>query len=279
MKGRYPDILDDEKAGVEATKLFNDANELLDKIIDGNLLTAHGVAGLYPANSVGDDIEIYADDTRTEVIARFHALRQQSKKRAGQPNKALSDFVAPKETGIADYMGAFAVTTGHGTLDLVKKFEDDNDDYNAILVKAVADRLAEAFAEYLHEKVRTDLWGYSKDEDLNNPDLIKELYDGIRPAPGYPAQPDHTEKEILFDLMDVPDQTGITLTDHLAMSPASSVSGLYFAHPEAKYFNLGDIKRDQVEDYARRKGMTVQKVEEWLGPNLAYEPEEEKVKV
>lgn len=274
MKGRYPDILDDERAGVEARKLFNDANELLDKVIDGNLLKAHGVAGLYPANSVGDDIEIYADESRTEVIARFYSLRQQSKKRSGQPNKALADYVAPKETGIADYMGAFAVTTGHGTLDLVKKFEEDHDDYNAILVKAISDRLAEAFAEYLHEKVRTELWGYSKDEDLENPDLIKEIYDGIRPAPGYPAQPDHTEKVTLFDLMDVPELTGISLTEHLAMDPASSVSGLYFAHPEAKYFNLGDIKRDQVEDYARRKGMTVEKVEEWLGPNLAYEPEE-----
>ena len=279
MKGKYPDILDDEKAGVEARKLFNDANELLDKIIDENLLKAHGVAGLYPANSVGDDIEIYADDSRSDVIARFHALRQQSKKRAGQPNKALSDFVAPKETGIADYMGGFAVTTGHGSLDLVKMFEEDNDDYNAILVKAIADRLAEAFAEYLHEKVRTELWGYSADEKLSNPDLIKEIYPGIRPAPGYPAQPDHTEKIALFDLMDVRESTGISLTDHLAMDPASSVSGLYFAHPEAKYFNLGDIKRDQVEDYAQRKGMTVAKVEEWLGPNLAYEPEELKVSV
>ncbi|HKL15526.1 MAG TPA: methionine synthase, partial [Balneolaceae bacterium] len=279
MKGKYPDILDDEKAGVEARKLFKDANEILDKIIDENLLTAHGVAGLYPANSVGDDIEIYADDTRSEVIARFHALRQQSKKRAGQPNKALSDFVAPKETGIADYMGAFAVTTGHGTLDLVSEFEKDHDDYNAILVKAIADRLAEAFAEYLHEKVRTEFWGYSTDEDLSNQDLIKETYAGIRPAPGYPAQPDHTEKVTLFDLMDVPESTGISLTEHLAMDPASSVSGLYFAHPEAKYFNLGDIKRDQVEDYARRKGMTIEKVEEWLGPNMAYEPDEVEVKV
>jgi 5-methyltetrahydrofolate--homocysteine methyltransferase len=279
MKGKYPDILDDEKAGVEARKLFKDANDILDKIIDENLLTAHGVAGLYPANSVGDDIEIYADDTRSEVIAKFHALRQQSKKRSGQPNKALSDFVAPKETGIADYMGAFAVTTGHGTLDLVTHFEEDHDDYNAILVKAISDRLAEAFAEYLHEKVRTELWGYSTDEDLSNQDLIKETYAGIRPAPGYPAQPDHTEKVTLFDLMDVPESTGISLTEHLAMDPASSVSGLYFAHPEAKYFNLGDIKRDQVEEYARRKGMTVAKVEEWLGPNLAYERDEVEVKV
>jgi len=274
MKGRYPDILDDEKAGVEARKLFNDANELLDKVIDDKLLTAHGVAGLFPANAVGDDIEIYSDESRTEVMARFHSLRQQSKKRTGQPNKALADYVAPKDSGIADYIGGFAVTTGHGTLDLVTRFEKDHDDYNAILVKAISDRLAEAFAEYLHKKVRTDLWGYSDEGELSNKELIREMYDGIRPAPGYPAQPDHTEKEILFDLMDVPDATGITLTDHLAMDPASSVSGLYFAHPEAKYFNLGDIKRDQVEDYARRKGMTIQEVEEWLGPNLAYEPSE-----
>lgn len=279
MKGRYPDILDDEKAGVEARKLFDDANQLLDKIISGNLLTAHGVAGLFPANAVGDDIEIYTDESRSEVLTSFHTLRQQSKKRAGQPNKALSDYVAPKDTGIADYIGGFAVTTGHGSIDLVTKFEKDNDDYNAILTKAVSDRLAEAFAEYLHEKVRKELWGYSAEENYSNTDLIKELYHGIRPAPGYPAQPDHTEKEILFDLMDVPDATGITLTEQLAMSPASSVSGLYLAHSEAKYFNLGDIKRDQVEEYAARKRMPVKKVEEWLGPNLAYEPDEEGIKV
>ncbi|CAN5472927.1 methionine synthase [soil metagenome] len=279
MKGRFPDILEDEKAGVEAQKLFNDANELLDKIIEDNLLTAHGVAGLFPANSVGDDIEIYTDESRQEVLTRFHTLRQQSKKRAGQPNKALADYIAPKESSLADYLGGFAVTTGHGTLDLVKKFEQDNDDYNAILAKAISDRLAEAFAEYLHKKVRKELWGYSPDEDYSNKDLIRELYDGIRPAAGYPAQPDHTEKEILFELMNVPEITGITLTEHLAMSPASSVSGLYFAHPEAKYFNLGDIKRDQVEDYARRKGMTVEKMEVWLGPNLAYDDEEKKVEI
>ncbi|MEX0663042.1 MAG: methionine synthase [Balneolaceae bacterium] len=271
MKGRYPDILDDPKAGVEARKLFDDANELLDKMIDGELLKPKGIAGLFPANAVSDDIEIYADDSRTTVVKTFHTLRQQSQKRAGQPNKALADYVAPKESGIADYMGAFAVTTGHGTIELVKKFEDDNDDYNAILVKALSDRFAEAFAEMMHEKVRTELWGYSQNENFENHELIREEYDGIRPAPGYPAQPDHTEKEILFDLMNVPEATGITLTEHLAMDPASSVSGLYFAHPEAKYFNLGNIKRDQTEDYARRKDMDVKTVEMWLGPNLAYE--------
>ncbi len=272
MKGKFPDILKDKKAGVEARKLFDDANELLDKIISEKKLTAHGIAGLFPANSVGDDIEIYADENRDKVLTRFHTLRQQAKKRSGQPNKALADFIAPKEAGIADYMGAFAVTTGHGVTEMVKKFEQDHDDYNAILIKALADRLAEAFAEYLHREVRKNLWGYAQDEDLDNEQLIREKYTGIRPAPGYPAQPDHTEKPALFDLMNVQDSTGITLTEHLAMSPASSVCGLYFAHPEAQYFNLGNIQKDQVEDYAARKGMSVKEVEKWLAPNLAYDP-------
>lgn len=271
MKGKFPDILEDEKAGKEARKLFDEANQLLDKIIDEKLLTAHGMAALYPANSVGDDIEIYTDENRDKVRTRFHSLRQQSKKRSGQPNKALADYVAPKDSGIADYMGGFAVTTGHGVLDLVDKFEKDHDDYNAILVKALADRLAEAFAEYLHQEVRTRIWGYAPEEDFDNEQLIREKYTGIRPAPGYPAQPDHTEKPILFDLMGVEGLTGISLTESLAMSPASSVSGLYFAHPDSQYFNLGNIQRDQVVDYAKRKGMSVDKVEKWLGPNLAYE--------
>ena len=271
MKGKFPDILEDKKAGTEARKLFDEANRLLDRIISEKLFTAHGIAGIFPANSIGDDIEVYKDDTRSEVSTTFHALRQQAKKRSGQPNKALSDFVAPKETGITDYIGGFAVTTGHGVLDLVKKFEQDHDDYNAIMVKALADRLAEAFAEYLHREVRTNLWGYAHDEDFDNEQLIREEYSGIRPAPGYPAQPDHTEKQLLFDLMGVQDSTGITLTEHLAMSPASSVCGLYFAHPEAQYFNLGNITRDQVEDYAARKGMSIEEVERWLGPNLSYD--------
>lgn len=275
MKGKFPDVLHDEKAGEQARKLFDEANQLLDKIINKKLLTANGMVGLYPANSVGDDIELYTDQSRKKVLTTFHTLRQQSKKRRGQPNKALSDFIAPKETGIPDYIGAFAVTTGHGTLDLVKKFEEDHDDYNAIMVKALSDRLAEAFAEALHQEVRKNLWGYSSGEDLDNEQLIKESYRGIRPAPGYPAQPDHTEKRILFDLMGVEEATGITLTDHLAMSPASSVSGLYFAHPEARYFNLGNIERDQVEDYAHRKGMPVEELERWLGPNLAYDKGDE----
>lgn len=274
MKGRYPDILDDPKAGTEARKLFDDANRLLDRIVDQKLLQPKGVAGIFPANSVGDDIELYRDDNRTEKIAQFYTLRQQTEKRTGQPNKALADFIAPKESGIADYMGAFAVTAGHGTAELVKQFEDDNDDYNAILTKAISDRLAEAFAEMLHEMVRKEFWGYAPDESLTNEELIREKYSGIRPAPGYPAQPDHTEKRILFNLLDVPKHTGITLTEHLAMSPASSVSGHYLAHPDAKYFNLGPIKRDQAEDYAKRKKMKLNEIEEWLSPNLGYEKEE-----
>ncbi|MDZ7756843.1 methionine synthase [Rhodohalobacter sp.] len=271
MKGKFPDILQDDHAGVQARKLFDEANHLLDKIVDENLFTAHGVTGLFPANSVGDDIELYQNQKRDEVIATFHTLRQQSKKRSGQPNKALADFVAPKDSGKADYLGTFAVTTGHGVRDLVKQFQDDHDDYNAIMTKAIADRLAEAFAEFLHQEVRKTLWGYSPAEDLDNDELIREKYRGIRPAPGYPAQPDHTEKRTLFDLLAVEEITGISLTEHLAMSPASSVSGLYFAHPKAKYFNLGNIQKDQIEDYAKRKGMSIEEVERWLGPNLAYE--------
>ncbi|MEX0647267.1 MAG: methionine synthase [Balneolaceae bacterium] len=271
MKGKFPDVLHDDHAGEEARKLFDDANRLLDLIISKKLLTANGVVGLFPANSVGDDIELYTNQSRKEVLTVFHTLRQQAKKRSGQPNKALADYVAPRDSGRGDYMGAFAVTTGHGTIDLVKKFEADHDDYNAIMVKALSDRFAEAFAEMLHQKVRRELWGYAPSEDLDNDQLIRETYVGIRPAPGYPAQPDHTEKRVLFDLLCVEEATGITLTEHLAMSPASSVSGLYFAHPEAKYFNLGNIERDQLEDYAKRKGISVEEMERWLGPNLAYE--------
>ena len=273
MKGKFPDVLEDEKYGEEAQKLYDDANQLLDKIIDQKLLKARAVLGLYPANAVGDDVELYTDDNRNEVLTTFHMLRQQSQKRRGQPNKALSDFVAPKSSGINDYMGGFAVTCGIGAPELVKQFEDDHDDYNAILTKALADRLAEAFTELLHEKVRTDIWGYAPDEDLTNKELIKEQYAGIRPAPGYPAQPDHTEKRILFDLLDVEETTGITLTESFAMHPAASVSGLYFAHPDSVYFNVGNFEKDQIEDYAERKGMDVGEVERWLSPNLNYDPE------
>ncbi|WP_069130826.1 methionine synthase [Rhodohalobacter halophilus] len=271
MKGKFPDVLQDEKSGEQARKLFDEANHLLDKIIDEKLYTANGVVGLFPANSVGDDIQLYKNQQRKEVIATFHTLRQQAEKRSGQPNKALADYIAPKDLGRADYLGAFAVTTGHGVNELVKKFQADHDDYNAILAKALADRLAEAFAEFLHEEVRRNLWGYSPSEDFDNDELIREKYRGIRPAPGYPAQPDHTEKRTLFNLLDVENATGISLTEHLAMSPAASVSGLYFAHPEAKYFNLGNVQKDQIENYARRKGMSVKEIEQWLSPNLAYE--------
>jgi len=269
MKGKFPAILDDQKAGDEASKLFDDANELLDKIICDQILTAHGVVGLFPANSTGDDIEVYTDESRKKVLTTLHTLRQQAKKRKGAPNKALADYIAPKETGKKDYIGGFAVTTGHGLKELAEKFEADHDDYNSILLKSIGDRLAEAFAEYLHEKVRRELWGFAPDENFDNKDLIREKYTGIRPAPGYPAQPDHTEKPLLFDLLDVQEHTGITLTESYAMNPASSVSGLYFSHPESQYFNLGNIKRDQVEDYAKRKGMSVKEIERWLGPNLA----------
>ena len=272
MKGKFPDVLQDKNAGRQAQKLFDEANALLDRIIEENLFTANGIVGLFPANAVGDDIEVYENQKRDTVLTTFHTLRQQAEKRRGQPNKALADYVAPKGVGRADYMGAFAVTTGHGVPELVEKFEKDHDDYNAIMTKALADRLAEAFAEYLHEQVRTRLWGYAPDEDLDNDQLIREKYTGIRPASGYPAQPDHTEKHILFDLLGVQESTGITLTEHLAMNPASSVSGLYFAHPDAQYFNLGHIQRDQAEDYARRKGMTLKEIEGWLGSNLAYDP-------
>ncbi|MFN3873776.1 MAG: methionine synthase [Ignavibacterium sp.] len=270
LKGKYPSIFNDEKVGGEAKKLFDDANKLLDKIISENLLTANAVFGLFPANSVGDDIEVYSDESKRGVLTVFHSLRQQSQKTEGQPNLALADFIAPKDSGLTDYIGAFAVTAGIGIEKLIEHFEKNHDDYNSIMVKALADRLAEAFAEHLHELVRKEFWGYTADENFSNEDLIKEKYIGIRPAPGYPAQPDHTEKIILFDLLDVEKNAGIKLTESLAMYPAASVSGLYFAHSEAKYFNVGKIDKDQVLDYHRRKGMSVEEIERWLSPILAY---------
>lgn len=273
LKGKYPSIFDDEEVGSEAKKLFDDANELLDTLCEEAHLSARGVVGIFPANAEGDDIIIWENEERKSERTRFHGLRQQGKKRSGQPNKSLSDFIAPLETGIKDYLGGFAVTAGIGAQEIENLFKEDNDDYNAILIKALADRLAEAFAEYLHEQVRRELWGYETDEKFENEDLIKESYQGIRPAPGYPAQPDHTEKPILFDLMNVTEATGIELTESLAMHPAASVCGLYFAHPEAEYFRLGDIGRDQVEDYAERKKMSVEEVERWLSPVLSYDPE------
>ena len=269
MKGKFPAILDDQTVGTEATKLYNDAKKLLERIVHKNWLTANAVIGLYPANTIDDDIEIYKDDNRKDVLTTIHTLRQQSKKAEGQPNLSLSDFIAPKNTGVKDYIGGFVVTAGLGIEKHVKQFEADHDDYNAILLKALADRLAEAFTELLHEKVRKELWGYEQSENLNNKDLINEKYNGIRPAPGYPACPDHTEKISLFSLLDA-EKTGVQLTENLAMYPAASVSGIYIAHPDSKYFGLGNIEKDQVENYAQRKEESIEYVEKWLSPNLNY---------
>ena len=271
LKGKYPSIFDDENVGTEAKKLFNDANKLLDIVIKEKLLTSNGVVGLFPANSVGiDDIEIYADESRSGVKRVLHTIRQQMQKSKAEPNIALADFMAPKETGVKDYIGMFAVTAGIGIEKLVEKFEKELDDYNSIMIKAIADRLAEAFAEHLHELVRKEYWGYASDENFSNEDLVKEKYVGIRPAPGYPAQPDHTEKPIIFSLLDAEKNTDIKLTESMAMYPAASVSGLYFSHPESKYFTVGKIGKDQVLDYHRRKGMSAEEIEKWLSPILNY---------
>ncbi|MGE5061705.1 MAG: vitamin B12 dependent-methionine synthase activation domain-containing protein, partial [Betaproteobacteria bacterium] len=271
MRGRYPDLLQDPNRGPAARELFANAQELLREIIDKKLLTAHAVYGFYPANSDGDDIILYSDPTRTETLTRLHTLRQQKVNSSGKPQLALADYIAPKESGRIDYIGAFAVTAGHGCQELAERFERDNDQYNAIMAKALADRLAEAFAELLHKRARDD-WGYGKAERLSQEDLIAEKYRGIRPAPGYPAQPDHTEKPLIFDLLDVGGATGITLTESYAMYPAAAVCGLYFAHQEARYFAVSSIGRDQVESYAARKGMKVAEVERWLASILGYDP-------
>jgi 5-methyltetrahydrofolate--homocysteine methyltransferase len=273
LRGRYPKIFEDPTVGPKAKELFDDAQQLLQEIIDKKLLTARAVYGFFPANSVGDDIELYSDESRVKILTTFHTLRQQSPKPEGQWNQALADFIAPKSTGLPDYIGAFAVTTGIGVDALCARFEKEHDDYNSIMAKALADRLAEGFAELLHKKARED-WGYGKGEALSNEDLIRERYRGIRPAPGYPASPDHTEKRILFDLLQAEKQGAITLTETFAMLPASSVSGLYFAHPDAKYFAVGKLGRDQILDYHLRKAMDLQAVERWLAPNLNYEPDE-----
>ncbi len=273
LHGAYPRILEDDLVGSEARDLFDNAQTLLNTLVHEKALEARAVIGFYPANSVGDDIEIYEDESRTSVIAVIHTLRQQAEKGKGIPYLALSDFIAPKESGIKDYWGGFAVTTGIGIEPIVEKYESSQDDYNSIMVKALADRLAEAFAEKMHELVRKEFWGYAKKEALGKEDLIAEKYQGIRPAPGYPACPDHTEKRTLFDLLSVQDNTEITLTENYAMYPASAVSGFYFSHPEAKYFGLGKIEKDQVFDYAARKGQSVEEIEKWLRPNLAYDPD------
>ncbi len=263
LHGRYPNILTDEIVGDEATKLFADAQEMLEKIVNENWLEARAVVGLFPGNSVGDDIEIYADEARTKVIHKQITLRQQTKKVAGQPNLALADFIAPKESGIKDYIGGFVVTTGIGLDEHVHRFEADHDDYNSILIKALADRLAEALAEYMHQEVRRKHWGYASDETLSNEELIKETYRGIRPAPGYPACPDHLEKIGLFEILDATELTGVSLTESLAMLPTSSVSGWYFAHPDAKYFGLGKITKEQVENVAHRKSTDFEVISKW----------------
>jgi len=273
LSGRYPEILDDPRQGEAARQLFADAQAMLQTIIEEDLLEARAVIGFWPANAEGDDIELFTDDSRETPLATFHTLRQQMSRRGrDRANIALSDFVAPKETGLADYIGSFVVTAGHKENATIARFEQANDDYSKILFQALSDRLAEAFAEHMHMRVRRDFWAYAPDEDLTNAQLIAEDYAGIRPAPGYPAQPDHTEKRTLFDLLHADDEIDVTLTESCAMLPGSSVSGIYFSHPESRYFGLGKIERDQVEDYAARKGMSLEDMERWLAPVLAYQP-------
>jgi 5-methyltetrahydrofolate--homocysteine methyltransferase len=272
IRGRYPALLDDPETGARCRELFNDAQTLLNRLLDQKLIHGKAVYGFFPAASVGDDIELYTDDSRTKVLTTFHTLRQQMDKPEDQSNYALSDFIAPKNSGRRDYLGAFTLTSGLGVDEIARAYEADLDDYNAIMTKALADRLAEASAEWLHLQARL-AWGFGQTENLSSEDLIKEQYRGIRPAPGYPAQPDHTEKRLLFDLLSSEKNAQVILTESFAMHPASSVSGLYFAHPEAKYFGIGMINRDQVEDYAKRKGIDLPTMEKWLSPNLAYDPE------
>jgi 5-methyltetrahydrofolate--homocysteine methyltransferase len=271
LKGKYPKIFEDENLGEVARKLFDDAQALLDRIVKEKLLTARGVYGFWPAASEADDIIVYTDESRSKEQCRFHALRQQWERKGQGAFYSLADFIAPAASGRKDYLGAFAVTAGIGCDELAAKFDRELDDYNSILTKALADRLAEAFAEYLHAQVRRD-WGYGKSDKFTVDELVEEKYRGIRPAPGYPAQPDHTEKRTLFGLLDAERAAGIKLTEHFAMHPAASVSGLYFAHPESRYFAVDRLTRDQVEDYAGRKGMSVTEIERWLAPNLGYEP-------
>ncbi|MFT0859747.1 methionine synthase [Ancylobacter sp. G4_0304] len=272
LAGHYPAILDDPKVGVAARALYDDAQKMLARIVDEKWLTARAVVGFWPANAAGDDIALYTDETRAEKLATLHTLRQQMAKREGRANVALSDFIAPAESGVKDYIGGFCVSTGFGEHERSEAFKAAHDDYSSILLKALADRLAEAFAERMHERVRREFWGYASDEALDNEALIKEQYRGIRPAPGYPAQPDHTEKATLFRLLDATDTIGVELTESFAMWPGAAVSGLYFAHPDAAYFGVGRIERDQVEDYAARKGMSVEEAERWLAPVLNYDP-------
>jgi 5-methyltetrahydrofolate--homocysteine methyltransferase len=271
LKGIYPRIFDHPEQGAQAQQIFTEANRLLDRIIEKNLITARGVYGLFPASAIGDDVELYTDEARDRPLQRFHFLRQQANREGSEPCRSLADFVAPKETGLHDHIGAFAVTSGVGLKEVCDKFRAENDDYNAIMAEAIADRLAEAFAECLHKRVR-DEWGFGRAENFTPEELIHEKYRGIRPAAGYPACPDHTEKGPLWQLLDVQANTGMLITESYAMWPGSSVSGLYFAHPESRYFSLGKIDRDQVSDYSQRKGLSQEEVERWLGQNLNYEP-------
>jgi 5-methyltetrahydrofolate--homocysteine methyltransferase len=273
LPGKYPGIFQHPQAGGEARRLFDDASELLDTIIEHEWIRARGVMGLFRARGSGDDVLLFEEHGSTS-IATLHTLRQQARKTPGRHNRALADFVAPADGEVEDYVGLFAVTAGMGVDEVVKRFEADHDDYRAILVKALADRLAEAAAEWLHAETRRRYWGYAADESLSSTEIIAEAFRGIRPAPGYPAQPDHTEKWTLWHVLDVARRTGIELTEHIAMVPASSVCGLYFAHPEADYFNVGLIGQDQVRDYAERKNMPVEEVERWLASRLNYEPED-----
>ena len=274
MKGKFPDIMNSPTTGETARKLYDDAHEMLDQVVKEKWLTANGVIGFFPANAVGDDIEVYQDASRSEILTVLHNLRQQGEHREGVPNRSLGDFVAPKETGLADHVGAFAVTTGLGSQAKVAEFKEALDDYNAILLESLADRLAEAFAERMHQRVRKELWGHDADETLDNAALIAEKYHGIRPAPGYPACPEHTEKATLWELLDVQETTGIELTESMAMWPGASVSGWYFSHPQSQYFVVGRLGRDQVASYAERKGWTTSEAERWLSANLGYDPED-----
>jgi 5-methyltetrahydrofolate--homocysteine methyltransferase len=269
--GKFPDVLTDPVVGEAASNLYADARKVLKQMISERWVRAAAVVGLFPANAAGDDIEVYADDTRGTVLQRLHTLRQQKPKPDGQPHLALADYVAPKDSGVRDWVGAFAVTTGIGLDDKVREYEARHDDYHSIMVKALADRLAEALAERMHERVRREFWGYAPEERFTNDQLIREDYRGIRPAPGYPACPDHTEKATLWKLLDVEKNVGIRLTESFAMYPTAAVSGWYFAHPEARYFQVGKIDADQVADYARRKGLGVAETERWLSPILGYE--------
>ena len=276
MKGRFPDILNHPVSGETARKLYEDGQEMLDTLIAEKWLKASGVIGIFPANVTGhDDIEVYASADRTDILQTLHQVRQQTEHRAGVPYRSLADFVAPVETDLQDYVGAFAVTAGLGSAEKVLEFKTALDDYSAILLESLADRLAEAFAERLHERVRKEIWGYHVDEQLDNEALVKEQYVGIRPAPGYPACPEHTEKQTIWDLLDVEANTGIQLTESMAMWPGAAVSGLYFSHPQSQYFVVGRLGRDQVEEYAKRKGWTVQEAERWLSPNLGYRTDDE----